>query len=146
MSTELHQGLALLRQALTQLTEHCGGMYAAVVDEGNALWATGHARTTSDMAGAEKAADRFYRNEIAPRALDMRRGATLSVQVLSGPDLYIAESFAALYVVVVWFGDEFAPELARAHLLRELPRIEAITLSLPPIGGPGNTAGAASMA
>lgn len=146
MPTELNEGLALLRTVLAQLTEHCGGVFAAVVDEGNALWATGFARTASDIKGAERAADRFYKREIAPRALDMRRGATLSVQCREGSDLYIAESFAALYVVVIWFGDYFEPELARAYLLRELPRIEAITLSLPPIGGPGNTTGAASLA
>ena len=54
---------------------------------------------------------------------------------------YVAESFASIYVLVVWFDVAFEPELVRARIRRALPRIEALTLSLPP-SGPGTDEGA----
>ncbi len=45
----------------------------------------------------------------------------------------MARSFAAIYVVVIW-GDagQFRESDARSGVQRALPRIEALTVSLPP--------------
>jgi hypothetical protein len=95
--------------------------------------------TETALAGAreDRAADRFYRAEVAPRAASLRRGGRLSVANVDGDDRYIAESFAGIYVVVVWFEGPFELDLARARVRRAQPRIEALTLALPPPDGPG---------
>jgi hypothetical protein len=134
---DAHKQLAV---ALRDLVDASGGYFAAVVDEGNGLWCI-----APPTRGGDQAADRFYRFEIAPRARAMRRGARLSVRKLSGGERYIAESFAAIYVVVVWFSDEFAVDVAGDLLRRALPKIEALTLALPPHDGPGADGGARKM-
>lgn len=141
---------AELHRQLVELAHACGGTFAAVVDEGNGLWCTGVASVDAIASDApDRAADRFYRAEIAPRSASMRRGVPVSVVrgsredegLLEGADRYVAESFASVYVLVVWFRGSFGGELARARVRRVLPAIEAVVLSLPPLG-PGTDAGA----
>jgi hypothetical protein len=48
-------------------------------------------------------------------------------------------------VVCVWFGAPFELELVRARVRRSLDRIEALTLALPPPGGPDSDSGAGKM-
>ncbi|WP_394845626.1 hypothetical protein LZC95_52425 [Pendulispora brunnea] len=122
----------VLHDCLADLAGACHARFAAVVDEGNGLWCVACTKGRSAGIAEDYAADRFYRVEIAPHAKEMRRGVHLSIESRDGDDLYVAESFAALYMLVVWFDGPFEPELVHARLRRALPKVEALTLSLPP--------------
>jgi hypothetical protein len=103
-----------------------------------------HAGATRDE---DRAADRFYRAEIAPRLASMHSGTSLDIAKTDDDDRYVALSFAGIYALVVWFSADTAlePSFVRARMKRALPAIEALTLSLPPSGGPGSDAGAAKI-
>lgn len=126
-----------LQQALGDLAAECGAAGVAVIDDGNGLWCT------SD-AGFEAAADRFYREEIATRPeVQLTKGKPLHVVRDTPPDhAYVAESFASIYVVIMFFHRAFEPFTARTRLRAALPRIEALTLALPPPFGPDAGTGA----
>lgn len=143
----MSDGHASLVVALRHLLDACGGTLIAVVDEGNGLWCIVRSpRCTHVALGREDAAaDGFYRSEMAPRALDMRKGAKVSIQRLEGSHRYVAESFASIYMLVVWFEDAFSPDFVRARIRRALPEIESRILLMPPDGGPGRDAGAAKI-
>lgn len=136
-----------LYDALAALAGACGGAFSFVIDEGNGLWCIGLAESgpTSSTEAAESAADRFYRNEMVPRVAGLRRGLRMSVANVDGQDRYVAESFAGIYAVVVWFEGPVQPDLVRARVRRALPEIEALLLALPPPGGPGGDEPAAKL-
>jgi hypothetical protein len=148
-----------LYAALRALAEGAGGSFAFVVDEGNGLWCVGLKDTPPTIATGpqNEAADRFYLDEVIPRVSALRRGerfeivkgdtasATASDADVVRPlttDRYVAISFAAIYVVVVWFETPFPAALVRARIKRALPEIESLLVSMPPWGGPGTDAGA----
>lgn len=133
-----------LYEALASLASTCGGAFAFVVDEGNGLWCVGipNRPPTTATADEDRAADRFYRDEIVPRTASIRRGIQIDVAKMNGDDRYAARSFAGIYAVVVWFEDDFEPDLVRARIRRSIPEIQALTLALPPSGGPGSDQGA----
>lgn len=133
-----NRSLAALAAALHDLAHACSARAASVIDDGNGYWC-------GSRGGLEAAADRFYRNEIALRPeVQLKRGYKLTVARATEPDqFYVAESFASIYVVIVWFDRAFDPFTARAQLRSALPKIEALTMSLPPPFGPGAGAGAA---
>jgi hypothetical protein len=140
-----HPGWSKLSDVLTELVDACGGTFAAVVDEGNGLWSVARGKRSAATGAAlrpEEAADRFYREEIAPRAMAMRRGGRLDLVRSEGEAHYVAESFASIYVLVVWFEGPFEAPLVRARLRHALPSIEALILALPPPSGPEVDAGA----
>ena len=127
-----------LNSALSNLVAECEGVCASVIDDGNGLWCASH-------RGFDSAADRYYREEIAARPeVQLNRGTRLRVVRQVPPDhAYVAESFAAIYVVILWFDRAFDPFTARSRLRSAVPRIEALTLSLPPPFGPDAGIGAA---
>lgn len=133
-----------LYEALAALARTSGGTFAFVVDEGNGLWCVGLADSppTTATRHEDQAADRFYRDEVVPRMTSLRHGIRIDVVKNDGTGRYVALSFASLYVVVVWFEGTFEPALVRARIRRALPEIEALTVALPPSGGPGHDAGA----
>lgn len=126
-----------LNLALIELAEACNGTGAAVIDDGNGLWCTSH-------IGFERACDTFYREEIALRPeVQLKKGRPLHVVRADPPaHAYVAESFASIYVVIVFFDRAFDPFTARSRLRAALPRIESLTLSLPPPFGPDTDSGA----
>jgi hypothetical protein len=126
-----------LRNALLALVDLCGGTFAAVMDGGVGVWCV----SPQTSIGALES-ELFYQREVKPRARLLRSGSHLSMQNLDGPPWYVAESFASIYVLAVWFDSSFELESVRAWVRQELPRIEALTVSLPPVGGPGADAGA----
>ncbi len=141
-STDSHPGRRALNAALDRLAQRSGARAASVVDEGFAVWGEGYASHTMGSPLAEKV-DRFYRTEIEPRISEMRRGISIGMQNVAGPDYYVAKSFASLYVAVVWFGGPFTVAPAHDVLSAALPEIEALTLALPPWDGPDANSGAA---
>lgn len=145
------------------MVEHSeGALLAAIVDANNILWCWSKPLPPlSDRWGdVVPLTDAFHANEIAKLSPPLRRGRQLSIarqpvhiesprgylRLVDGipPSWrsYVAESFAGLYVVVVWFraGVDLAPH---RELVREaLPKIAALTAVLPPPDGPDASAGA----
>lgn len=130
-----HPGWRALNDALVRLATKSHALSATVMDEGYAVWSEANAEGVIREPLVDQV-ERFYRVEIEPRIPEMRHGATVSMHSLTGPDFYIAQSFASLYVVIVWFGAAFDVFSATEALRAALPEIEAITLSLPPWDGP----------
>jgi hypothetical protein len=123
--------LNALHRALCELVTDCTAKGAAVIDDGNGLWCVSEAPFA-------KAADRFYREEIAMRPdVQLKRGGGLHLVRHDAPEhAYVAESFASIYVVIVFFDAAFDPFTARTNVRKALPKIEALTLALPPPFGP----------
>jgi len=134
-------GVGQLRLALQALLTECGGSSGAIIDEGNGLWCSVPGSPESEMV-----ADAFYKDEIAPQAKEMQRGHRLSVHRAGEFGGYVAESFASLYVVVIWLRGSFDAEGVRARILRALPAIEAIVTTMPPFDGPPGPGGVAQKA
>lgn len=137
-----HPTWSALYDALAALALECGGAFAFVVDEGNGLWCVGLANEppTTATHRENQFADRFYAVEVVPRMASIRRGVGWEAVRLEPNDRYVALSFAGIYVLVVAFDADFAPHMARARMRRAVPTIEALTLALPPSGGPGSEA------
>jgi hypothetical protein len=130
-------GYRTLQLALLELANACEATCALVIDDGNGLWCMSH-------PGFDRAADAFYREEIATRPeVQLRKGRPFHIVRDRPPaHAYVAESFASIYVLIVFFDREFDPFTARTHVRTALPRIEALVLSLPPPFGPDEGAGA----
>lgn len=90
-------------------------------------------------------ADEFYRRQIAPRRQALARGERLDyvqhgVQMFGTdsrmrvlrPYTIFARSFANIYVLVVWISGPYDETTTRTEMQRSLPRVEALTVSLPP--------------
>lgn len=148
-----------LRRALDSLVAECeGAILAAVLCESNVLWCwsrpTAHLRDRWSEVVCRT--DVFHAGEVASLRLPLRRGGRLSVArrrerlrlvptAGSAPSwlVYAAESFASVYVLVVWFTDLTDPTAHTPALRAALPRIEALMVALPPPDGPGSGSGAA---
>jgi len=131
-----------LRETLARLVEETGAEAAAVLDQSNDLWCA--SPPTNDVA---LAAERLQERELSgARGASLRKGAHLSMaRIEEHGDSYVAESFAGIYVVALWFAGTFDPFTARARLRAALPRIEALTLALPPPDGPAGGEGGAKL-
>jgi hypothetical protein len=144
--------------ALAGLAWSCGAEFAFVIDVGKSLCCLALAAladseptlgTLLRIAHESHAVDRFYKVEMVPRIAGMRRGRRLDVAKFDGDDRYVATSFARIYALVVWLervrdplGPTIDPALVPGIVRRALPKIEALTLALPPSGGPGTDEGA----
>ncbi|HYQ30504.1 MAG TPA: hypothetical protein VER04_24910, partial [Polyangiaceae bacterium] len=115
-STELEA----LRGALAELVHDCGATLGAIVDESSVIWCT-----VPPSENAEEIVDQFFRTEVEPNIKALLHGHRLSIHQAAGPHRYVAESFAALYVVALWLEAEFDTELVRARIRLALPKIEA---------------------
>ncbi|WP_437589661.1 hypothetical protein [Sorangium sp. So ce1000] len=132
-----------LRDTLSDLVARAGAAAAAVIDESNNIWCAWPVAPTVVPLAA-----RFAERELGDRSgPPLRRGGRLRVARPAAPpeDSYLAESFGGIYVLVLWFGGPFDADFQRARLRRELPRIEALTVALPPPDGPEAGEGAARM-
>jgi len=123
--------LEALTLALSELVRDCGATLGAIVDESSVVWCTVPA-----SADAQGIVDQFFEAEIAPNIKELLHGHRLSIHQAVGPHRYVAESFAALYVVALWLEAEFDTEFVRARIRLALPKIEALTLAVPPFDGP----------
>jgi hypothetical protein len=129
--------LEALTLALAELVRDCGATLGAIVDESSVVWCTAPA-----AEGAHETVDWFFRTEIAPNIKALLHGHRLSIHRATGPHRYVAESFAALYVIALWLEEEFDTEFVRARIRLALPKIEALTLAVPPFDGPDGSGGA----
>ncbi|HET7541186.1 MAG TPA: hypothetical protein VFK05_15015 [Polyangiaceae bacterium] len=129
--------LEALTLALLELVQGCGATLGAIVDESSVVWCMVPASSEG-----EAIVDQFFRTEIAPNTKSLLHGHRLSIHQTSGSLRYVAESFAALYVIALWLQAEFDTELVRARIRLALPKIEALTLAVPPFDGPDGSGGA----
>lgn len=129
--------LEALTLALAELVRDCGATLGAIVDESSVVWCTAPA-----SENAKDIVDLFFRTEIAPNIKALLHGHRLSIHRATGPHRYVAESFAALYVIALWLEAEFDTDFVRARMRLALPKIEALTLAVPPFDGPDGTSGA----
>ena len=129
--------LEALTLALAELVRDCGATLGAIIDESSVVWCT-----VPEAADGRDIVAQFFREEIAPNTKALLHGQRLSIHQASGPHRYVAESFAALYVIALWLDAEFDTELVRARIRLALPKIEALTLAVPPFDGPGGGEGA----
>lgn len=129
--------LEALTLALAELVRDCGATLGAIVDESSVIWCTAPAPDD-----AKDIVDRFFREEIAPNIKALLHGHRLSIHRASGPHRYVAESFASLYVIALWLEAEFDTDFVRARIRLALPKIEALTLAVPPFDGPDGSGGA----
>jgi len=129
--------LEALTLALAELVRDCGATLGAIVDESSVVWCMAPASEE-----AKAIVDQFFRTEIAPNIKALLHGHRLSIHRASGPQCYVAESFAALYVLALWLNAEFDTDFVRARIRLALPKIEALTLAVPPFDGPEGSGGA----
>jgi hypothetical protein len=123
--------LEALTRALAELVRDCDATLGAIVDESSVVWCTAPAREDAQATVGD-----FFRTEIAPNIKALLHGHRLSIHRAEGPHRYVAESFAAVYVIALWLEAEFDTEFVRARIRLALPRIEALTLAVPPFDGP----------
>lgn len=130
---------ARLHEVLAALATDCGGVCSFVVDQGNGLWCAGIPGMPSLVATTkeDEYADRFYTSVIAPNANELRRGKRIEVVQLTGDDRYVGVSFAAIYMLVVWFERDFEPFTVRTKVRDAAPIVEELVMRLPPEGGGG---------
>jgi hypothetical protein len=128
-----------LQSELKQVGKACSARLVAVISTGNVLWCA--SRTDFDVV--DPLADAFYLAVIAPRRQRLKRGERIDIVRRDADDICFARTYAGIYVLVVWisrFVDENSPDelrsvdenAVRAEMQRALPRIEALTISLPP--------------
>jgi hypothetical protein len=109
----------------------------AVISTGNVLWCS--SRWADDV---DVLADAFYLSVMAPRRQRLKRGERIDIVRRDVDDVCVARSFAGVYALVVWVsrfvdGDVgvlrvIDEDAIRAAIQSALPRIEALTISLPP--------------
>jgi len=153
--------LEALTLALSELVRDSGATLGAIVDESGVVWSVVPAPAGTDAREAQEheaqareanareaqareaqareanaIVDQFFRTEVAPNIKALLHGQRLSIHETSGSLRYVAESFAALYVIALWLEAEFDTELVRARIRLALPLLEALTLAVPPFDGP----------
>lgn len=118
-----------------------GAHLAAVISTGNVLWCASRFDDDVDVR-----ADALYGSAIAPQRRHLRRGARIEVVAPLVGEVCVACSFASIYVLAVWITvtenvqmvdgkitlAPFDASYALAAIASALPRVEPLTLSLPP--------------
>jgi hypothetical protein len=125
-----------LCEALTELAHRTGAANAVVMDAFNALWSRAFPLTPESQQHAF---------DLLARALSTsERPLQSGGHVKMNTGRYLAESFATVYVLILWFDSPYDESWVRAAVRHALPIIEQLTVSLPPPDEPGPLAGASS--
>ena len=128
-----------LATLLAALAQRVGASNACVTDAWGHLWCRGHALSQEQQERVLALAREVV--EVAPKPLP--RGGRLDGGAFADGGGWYARSFAGVYVLLVIFEAPFDELSLRRALLGFLPRIEALTVALPPPDGPEATSGAA---
>lgn len=130
----------LLDDRLRALTKRCEAKFAFVIDTSGEVY--GH---TSMPAGWEAlATDVEPLVMAATREHPLRRGGHLHLVRSVEPPFVAAESFAGVYMLLVFFEGSFSASVVTALVREALPEIEALTVTQPP-PDPSSEAGVARM-
>lgn len=127
---------------LSHLVVRRKAYFAAVIDTGGCVWCMS---PDYDIRVQYAAADRFYKSEIKPRERNLCRTGPIWLEHSQGPDFYVAQSFASIYFLVIWFHSPRSFGSIHHALDHELPIIEKLTLALPPPDGPQSSANAMAL-
>ena len=118
-----------LINALCTLRDEIGAEQALVVDARGIVWACSGEVLNSDeekRLGAELT--QMFDSLTKP----LNRGGKITgaMPTVAGHSFF--RSFAGIYMIGAWLPEPFAETTIRAMVKRALPRIEALTLALPP--------------
>ena len=119
----------LLNEHLVALAGDTGATGASVIDEGG--WVYGNAYTPAPTWEVRVA-------ELSDMALATLGEHTLNrgghVHMVRDQELPygLVESFAGIYLLVLWFDGAFDGHVTRAFVRRALPAIESLLMHLPP--------------
>lgn len=123
---------------LRDLTERARAMNAFVFDATGLVWCSGwrpHGEGLDHLFAHVKA----ILESLEP---PLQRGGKLDDLVLGEHRPMYCSSFAGMYVLGVWFETDTNLFVARRMIRDALPKIEAMTLSLPPPDGSDPSSGA----
>ena len=129
-----------LAAELDSLASASGAENAIVADETSLLWCRARAMTPLDT---ERAFSRLAMALGPDGGRDLARGHKLRYAAADVPPYTYAESFAGIYVLLLWFTEPFVEFRVHGLVHRALPEIERLTVALPPPDGPDSTAGEA---
>src|SRR5258706_11786867 len=118
-----------LCDALAELARRAGAANAVVMDAFNALWS----RAFRLEPTSQQHAFDLLASALATSARPLPSGGHVK---LAEPR-YFAESFATVYVLLLWFDAPYDQAWVRAAVRHALPTIEQLTTSLPPPDEPG---------
>jgi hypothetical protein len=124
-----------LRGELERVAAAALAYNAYVLDAWDVMWCAAHSFTAvygEDLAAIVHAA-------AAKKGVSLTRGGKLDTSV-SGPKGHAyLRTYGSCYVVVLRYAGPFDESKARDVATAALPRLEALTLLLPPPGGPGSS-------
>lgn len=122
---------ALLCAKLAKLVDQAKASFATVIDDGGHLFAWSRVLTPDELGRVGS-----YMDEALASTKDkpLRRGGRIRLFAYTPGRHYVAMSYAGIYVLLVAFDDTYALGPAMAHVRRELPEIEQMTVALPPDG------------
>jgi hypothetical protein len=137
-----HPNWIALRAELLHIAKMSGATEVYVLDAWGNLWCSAHRAAEATLLRAVAVVESALRALKRPLA----RGGTID-QVLDLDETHgYIRSFAGVYVVLVLFGGPPGNRnrpVSRGIVGRALPRIEALTIGLPPPDGSGSSSGEA---
>jgi hypothetical protein len=132
---------ASLSRALDEVASDAGARNAVVTDAWGHLWCRAAPLSGEALDRVLALAARIAGEARPP----LSRGGKIDRTRADGTELWVARSFAGVYVLIVLYDGAFAPARARAAIDAHLAAIEALTLALPSPDGPDATSGARRM-
>lgn len=121
---------------LRQLVERAGAEHAVVADVFNDLWCHDSDLGESGTQIAFKYLDLALRSSTKPP-----KSGGIDLALATEPPYLFARSLAGVYVLIIWFERPYDASTVRALAKRALPKIESLTVALPPPDGPDAGAG-----
>ena len=118
-----------LANALERLAADCSATGGFVLDAWANLWCAGNDLYHGSESGVVMD---LTHKELSDLPVALTRGGRIDL----ASDATYFRSFAGIYVLVLRFAGPFDLATVRAATLTALPTIEALTLLLPPPGGP----------
>jgi hypothetical protein len=129
-----------LRAALESVSSEARAFNAYVFDAWGTLWCAA-------LGFSEMPRDDLFdlvRAGVGRSGTSLARGGTLDTCLSGRTGHAYLRTFGSCYVLLVRYAGPFDQKSARAAVVEALPVIEALTLRLPPSGGPGGHGSEAS--
>ena len=123
-----------LRKALEALADATGAFNAYVLDAWDYLFCA--ARWFEHVYADDLAA--VVRAAVARNGIPLQRGGKLDLTILHQNCPTYLRTYGSCYVLVLRFAAPFEEGEVRQRVAAVLPRLELLTISLPPPDGPGS--------
>ena len=124
-----------LRKELEALAEATRAFNVYVVDAWDNVWCA--ARWFDSVYPDDLAA--LVRAEVTRRGVSLQRGGKLDASVVGAKGHAYIRTYGSCYVLVLRFAGPFDSAATREAVVGVLPRLERLTLGLPPPDGPGSS-------